>query len=174
MTSIAVGHWTNQLVAVHACCEAVNWARQFDTFQEAWDKSQRGDHMLWWIGKTLTAGPMSAERRPLVRVACQCARLALSYVKAGEMRPLAAIELAERWANGDDSVTREQLRAAAAYAAAADYAAAAAAASADYAASAAASSAARTKALATCADIVRKHYPHAPHIRGGARKGESK
>ena len=175
--------WQTQLTAHDACRETVDWAQSFETFQAAWDACERGDWMLWWIGRTVLGAPMSAERRPLVRIACACARLALPHLPVGEMRPLATIELAERWAQGDESVTRDQLYAAYAYAAA-DYAAAAAAAAA-YAAYAAvvsagpavaaaayaavvsagpavAAAAARAKALAQCADFVRAEYPAPP------------
>ena len=142
--------WTDQLVAKGACSDALTWAKGYDSFQAAWDACERGDWMLWWICRSLTAGPMSAERRPLVRMACQCARLALPHAKAGESRPLAAIELAERWANGDETVTRQQLRAAA-YATTTAAAAAAAAYAAATAAYAAADAAAAAYAAATAA-----------------------
>jgi hypothetical protein len=76
--------------------------------------------MLWWVGRGLTRGPMRAERRLLVRVACACARLALPFVKKGNGRPRRAIALAERWASGHDTVGRDQLMACAASAVSAD------------------------------------------------------
>jgi len=190
VTDVAsVRRWQAELSAKHACVEAVRFAEGYESFKAAWDACPRGDWLLWWISKTIAAkqGP---ERRRLVRVACQCARLALLYVQASETRPLRAIETAERWANGDESVTLAEVRAAydaaadaaaaasaasyaayyAAYAAAAAadaaadaavaYAAAAAAAAAAYAAYAAA--AARSQMLARCAEIVRAEYPDPP------------
>lgn len=135
----ADSRWQDLLVAKAACDESVAFAQGFNSFQAAWDACERGDWMLWWIGRTMRGGPMSAERRPLVRVGCACARLALPYVRAGEDRPRLAIEIAERWANGDDTVTREQLRASA-------YAAADA----------------RHKVWKQCADLVRQEYPTPP------------
>ena len=137
--------------------------------------------MLYHAGK-LAGEPGSDARRPLVLAACECARLVLPRVKAGESRPLLAIEAAERWARGGDGApTLQEVRRAAdaAYAAAdaayaaydAAYDAAYAAAYAAYAAAdaaydaadaAAAAEAARAKTLAICADIVRKHYPKVP------------
>jgi len=152
MTTDTVTDWRDDLRAVDACGEAVAFAHGFDSFQAAWDACERGDWMLWWIGTTLTGGPMHPERRPLVRVACQCARLALPHVAAGETRPLTAIELAERWANGDETVTLKQLRTAAAAASVAAAAYAAYAAASASASAAAASDAASDAAYASASD----------------------
>jgi hypothetical protein len=170
--------WLNSL---HACGEAVEWAREQKSPAQAWRDCQRGDWMLWLVGK-LSGKSGSAKRRPLVLAACECARLVLNYVPKGEDRPRRAIETAERWARGKATIEEVHAAAAAyAYAAAADAAAAAAAAAAyataaaDAAAAAAAyataaadaaADAARSKTLALCADIVRKHYPKPPRTGG--------
>ena len=177
--------WRETLRARSACAKALTWAEGYPSFQAAWDVCPRGDWMLWWIGRATSSDPMSAARRPIVRIACQCARLALPFVRAGETRPLAAIELTERWAHGDDTVTLAEIRVYTSYAAAeaAAYAvytassaayAAAAAVYASYAANAAAAAVyaayaadaayadARANALALCADFVRREYPCPP------------
>ena len=161
-------HWTAGLVAAGACIDAVDWAQAYETFDAAWTACQRGDYMLWWLGKTVRT---DADHRAMVRIACQCARLALPHVAAGNKRPLCAIETAERWANGEPDVSLNDVRlaaAAAAHAAYAVYAVAAAAASADAVASAAASAdaadAARFATLATCADLVRVVYQTPPYF----------
>lgn len=159
--------YTEKLRKLWACGEAIRWCEEgkFPTLEKAWQSCERGDWMLWLIGK-LSSEPTSDNRKRLVLVACECARLALPYVEKGEARPLQAIEMAERWANGDDTVTLEMVRAAANAAA---YAAANAAANAAYAAYAAANAAyaaANAKIQKECADIVRKHYPKAPSIKG--------
>ena len=140
--------------------------------------------MLWLLGKW-AGDPESDSRKKLVLATCECARLALLYIKKGDTRSLKAIETAEAWARGENGTTLDDVRSAAnaavyaaayaayaanatyaaAYAAYAAYAADAAYAAADaaYAAYAAYAAAdARTKILAKCADIVRKHYPKAP------------
>jgi len=176
-TDIAAG-----LAKLHACADAVKWVKGFSDPQTAWNACDRGDWMLWILGK-LAGPPMSDSRRPLALAACECARLALPHVAKGEDRPLVAIELTERWARGDDGVTRNVLSAAAAAAdaASADAAdaasaafaadAAADAASAAYAAAAAAS--ARPTALKACAEIVRKHFPKAPSLIYAAKAREA-
>jgi hypothetical protein len=139
---IATSPWTTWLTKLGACRDAVQWAQAYPTCAEAWTACPRGDWMLWLVGRTLGRQPESAGRRRLVACACQCARLALPYVPVGEMRPLQAIEMAERWASGDPTVTLVMVQSAAAYAAdaaadAADDAAYAAAVAAAYAADAA-------------------------------------
>lgn len=104
-----------ELVPLDACEDALAFARQCETAQAAWDACERGDWLLWWIGRSgLTGAPESAERRTLVKVACGCARLALPHVPAGEERPRIAIETAERWADGDPAVTLQDVATAAA------------------------------------------------------------
>jgi len=134
-----------QLQKLDACKEAVEWSKPYAELPEAWAKCERGDWMLW-----LAAKAKFCTRQQLVLAACECARLALKYVKKGEMRPSVAIEIAEAWAQG--KATLEQVRAAAAAADAAYAASAAAAAAAD-----AAYDAAGKSTLAVCADILRNH-----------------
>jgi len=124
--------WTRELVKLDACQEAVDWSQQFETFEEAWSRCERGDWMLWLMGKR-AGEPDSDSRRQLVLAACQCARLALPYVQKGEERPLKAIETAEKWARREDNITLKDVEAAA-HAAYAAHAAARAAANAAYAA----------------------------------------
>ena len=133
-----------------ACSVAVDWAKQYDSLQEAWDVCECGDWMLWLKG----AQP-DCPRQELVLAACECARLVLPYVPDGETRPLAAIETAEDWARGGKS-TLEQVR----NAANAAYAATAAA-NAAFAAFAAANAsyAVHGKTPRECADIARKYWP---------------
>jgi hypothetical protein len=158
------------LTELDACHEAVEWARKQPDWGTHWNNCERGDWMLWLIGKTIAGEPMSNERKPLVLAACDCAELVLKYVSKGEERLRKAIEIARKWANGDDSISKQGIKAAAhaahaahaaAYAAYASYAAYAAYAS--YAAYAYAA-AARKEVLKQCADIVRKYYPQAPKL----------
>ena len=153
----------------HACEKALEWLQERDA-ATAWSECPRGDWLLWWAEK------VKVERKAAVLAGCACARLALPYVAAGELRPLKAIETAEAWCHGEASLDDAEYAAAAAAAyaaaaaAAADYAAAAAA----YAAAAAAAAAAvpyaaahaaaaaaaaaydaRQKTYQQCADIVR-------------------
>ena len=136
---------------MNACAEAVEWASRFATPEQAWAACERGDWMLWLVGRA------GIEREKLVLVACECARLALPHTS--DERVKKAIEVTEAWARGEVAI--EDVRAArqgALAARTAAYAAAAAAAAA-YAAYAAD---ARATMLAACADIVRKFYPAHP------------
>ena len=68
--------------------------------------------MLWIIAKTA----VESDRKTIVSIACECARLALPYTK--DPRVLACIETTEAWTRGEATI--EQVRSArwAAYAAA--------------------------------------------------------
>ena len=137
MRTIKVAKWKSfrsQLRALHACSDARTWVGH-KSLRCAYRTCERGDWMLW------LAGRVGVDRNVLVLAACACARLALVHMPAGEGRPLAAIETAERWARGDASVSLEDVRQAS-YAAYAAYAA---------------NAAARSDTLRNCADIVRRH-----------------
>ena len=103
--------WTDKLVQLDACREAVEWAKGYPTLTAAWAACDRADWMLWLAGKVCRTLP---QRKRLVLAACACARTALRYVKVGEKRPRAAIRTAERWAHGDRSVSLQDVRSAAA------------------------------------------------------------
>ena len=160
---------TEPLEKLNACREAIVWAAKQPEAQTAWTYCERGDWMLWLIGKMCE--PNSDIHKRLVLAACRCARLSLQYIPAGEMRPLAAIETAERWTRGE--ATTKEVRAAAcasssAAASGSGYAAASAASAAasgsGYAA-AYAYAAARANTLHQCADIVREYFPTPPEAK---------
>lgn len=171
--------WLKPIAALKPCQEALNWAEAYSSLTAAWASCERGDWMLWLLGK-LVGPPESDSRRRLTLAACACARLALPHISKGETRPLQSIETAEKWARGEEGITLDDVRLAAraAYAAyATAYAtytaddatcaayAAYAAARAAYATAYAAYTADDTDAevynqtLAKCADIVREYYP---------------
>ena len=155
----------SKLRSLGACSEAVEWAFGQADEETAWSFCKRGDWMLWLIGKT-AGDPWSDSRKPLVLVACECARFALPYTK--DPRVLKCIETSEAWTKGEATIEEVRNAAANAYAAAAasasSYAAATAAAAAADAAYAAAYITERKKVLKQCANIVRKHYTKAPAI----------
>ena len=157
------------LTEMHACFEAVEWVGDM-SLRQAWRRCKRGDWMLW------LAVRRGVDRKEIVWVACQCARLALKHVPEGEERSRLAVETAEAWTRGE--VSDQEVRraadttyvaayaavyAAAAYAADAD-AADAATSAAIYAATyaAAAAAAAREKVLAECATICRRQWSTLP------------
>ena len=134
------------LAGLDACAAALAWATPYGT---EWERAlaECPDHrwMTWLAGAVMRRGHL--RREAIVLCACAYARTALRYVPAGETRPLAAIETAERWARGE--ATLDEVRAAADAAADADDAAAAAAyAAAAYAAADAAADAADAAAAA--------------------------
>jgi len=154
-----------KLTDMGACNAGMEYIRSHRTMQEAWDKCERGDWMLWLLGR-LAGPPESKSRKKLVLAACACARLSLRHAPADEKRPLAAIEMAEAWARGQDGVSLDDVRRTSdsAYAAAAAYASASA--SSAFAAYDADADAAIKKTLLQCAKVVRKMYPKAPRMKG--------
>lgn len=96
-----------------ACEDAITWLGDRDD-ATAWRECERGDWLLWGAA---TAG---VDRRLVVRAACACARPALPYVAAGELRPLRAIEDAEAWTRGEASIADARAAARAARSAAID------------------------------------------------------
>ena len=173
-----------KLQRLNACSDAIKWAEQYKTFQEAWDKCERADWMLWIAGKL---ADKNGNRKEVVLCACKCTRTALKYLPKNEKRPLKCIQTVEKWAKGKATIEEvREARAATAYAAAAyaaddaayaaadaaayaadaayaatayaaaDAAAYAAADAAAYAADDAAYAAARIKSLKSLANIVRK------------------
>jgi hypothetical protein len=159
-----------KLKRLGACQESLRWVEKFDNPQAAWAACERGDWMLWLLGK-LSGPPCSTSRKAVVAACCECARLALprfESVYPHDKRPRTAIETAERHCKGEADLNEVERTAAAAYAAyaAAAYAAAYAAV-ADYAAVYAfyaVDAAFKTKRPTKCADIVRKHFPQPPTL----------
>ena len=170
--------WTEKLPR-NACDSAIDWCKTQRSISAAWRECKRGDWMLWLLAHKVEQG--SKYHKKIVRVACECARLALKYVPEGEERPRIAIETAEKWSGGMATLreVEDAAYAASVYAASADAASASAdaadaasasayvayaayAADAAAAASAAAASAyaeaERENILAVCADIVRKAF----------------
>ena len=84
------------LASRRACEPALKWLKKRNS-DEMWEQCNRPDWLLWW------AAPYVAHTE-LVLVACQCARLALPHVAAGELRPLRAIETAEAWTRGETTL----------------------------------------------------------------------
>ena len=143
------------------CREACEYLDTHTDWQTAWDNCPRADWMLWLLGRVATT-----DRKQLVRAACAIARTALKYVPDGELRPLTAIETAERWT--EDQATIAEVRASASAAAAAYAAAASASAAAAYAAYAAASVA--SAAAASAASAAYAAYADSASAAAAARK----
>jgi hypothetical protein len=120
-------HWTDALRKLHACDEAVAWCQTQPDLATAWATCERGDWMLWLIGRTGMAGEIgSPERRVLVGVASGCARLALPIFeqrRPGDARVRDLLGLLDRYAAGDETVTLDAIQTARRNAAAAAYAA---------------------------------------------------
>ena len=164
--------WHEKLKEINACNDAQKWAKDYTTIDTAWAACERGDWMLWLIGKTDKSKPWSDERKPLVLCSCEVARTSLPYTK--DARVLTCVETTEAWCKGE--ATQEQTASAALSAESAALSAAWSARSAWSAALSARSAALSARSaesawsatssayLKLSADIVRKHYPKPPQI----------
>ncbi len=168
----------DKLLRLNACSDAVAWAKGFTSAQEAWDSCERGDWMLWILGRTINCDKWTDGRKPFLSCAMDCAETVKHlWPKSQRKRIGAAMHTLRKWIDG--TATTEQATAARheLYAAAnAAHAAAAADADAAYAAAYAtcaaaedatyaAYAAARSRNLAKCADIIRKHFTKPPTWR---------
>ena len=103
--------WWRSLEAIGACDDAVAWCKTQPSLKAARAACERGDWMVWLIART-RGGIGTKLHRAVVLLACASARGALKHVRDGETRPLAAIEITERWARGEEGATIEMVRAA--------------------------------------------------------------
>lgn len=110
-----MSHWSDALPR-DACPEAREWCRTQPDYPTAWETCPRGDWLLWLAERS------DVNRRLLVLAACDCARLSLRYVPAGETRPLRAIEAAEAWTRGEATLEEVRIAVDAAYSATEAYA----------------------------------------------------
>ena len=136
------------LKSINACDPACKWQEGKD-LETVWNTCERGDWMIW----LLVNSENEVTDRELRLIAVKCARQVQHLMK--DERSINALDVAERFANGE--ATQEELNAAgdAARAAWAAAMAAGAAAGAAWAAAMAAGDAARAKQ----AEIVREFVP---------------
>ena len=104
------------LISIKACAEALEWLGD-RSIVEAWSSCPRGEWMLWWAARCPAFVPGGDLHRRIGLAACEIARTALVRVPADELRPLRAIETAERFWRGEATV--DEVRAEAWWAAAA-------------------------------------------------------
>lgn len=133
-----------ELIQLRACGEAVEWAKNYDSFASAWKECERGDWMLWLCG-TMQGKKGWPSLEEIVLVACDCAELVLPiYVKQypNDSRIRDCIETTRQWAKGEATAAERKAAARAAGAAA-------------RAAWAAAGAAAGAATFKQCADICR-------------------
>jgi len=129
-------HWSELLLQMYSSSDCYDYARTI-SYKEFWSTCPRGDWLLFFAAKE-----GSTTHKLIVKAACQCARLSLPYIKAGDLIPLKAIETTELWLEDKATIEEVKLAAHAAYADATNvYAANPAAYSAYYASYASASAA---------------------------------
>jgi hypothetical protein len=105
-------HWSDLLLQINAYPDCYDYARTI-SYKEFWDNCPKGEWLILFA-----AEEESTPHKLIVKAACQCARLALPYVKQGELRPLKAIETTERWLEDKATIDEVRLAAYATYSAA--------------------------------------------------------
>lgn len=67
-------HWSNTLIEMNACSDAIEWSQTQRSLAVAWDKCERGDWMFWLLARC------PHDHRLLVRAAALCAETAIQHV----------------------------------------------------------------------------------------------
>ena len=104
--------YVEALQYIRACPDAVSWLKTCESWEQAWQSCERGDWMSWLVG-CVSGKPDSDLRRKLVACCCEHARTAEPYWPEDHASIVVCLELAERWAGGDEGVTLGDVRAAA-------------------------------------------------------------
>ena len=92
-----------KLKELDACDDAIEWAKDYDNLQQAWDNCQRGDWMIWLINKMEWSNDKDL-RLMAVAFARQVQHL------MNDQRSINALDVAQRYANGETTV--DELKAA--------------------------------------------------------------
>lgn len=77
------------------CEEALDFRKEFKTFEEAWEKCSRGDWMLW------IAARIGVDHRLLTLAKAMCAKTVIHLMK--DERSINAVNVAEKYGRGEAS-----------------------------------------------------------------------
>ena len=110
-----IKNFSKYLKDLDACSSAVDWAKG-KSLKTAWNTVNQADWMMWLLGKNVDAEGWPS-RETVVLLSCAIARKVLKYVPEGEDRPRLAIEAAEKWAAGKETLENVEDAAVSAYAA---------------------------------------------------------
>ena len=180
-------HWT-ELLPENACVEALAWARTTPDPTTAWKECKRGDWMLWLLSR-FVGKRGSAKHRKLVLCCCNIVVSARPLTKGEALKELdKCLRTVRSWARGRGATLHDILdldnyfdayvgstavyannafECAVAVASSYEYDAAEKAGDTSIADSLTADAArydAYERALARCANIVRRYYPHPPTL----------
>jgi hypothetical protein len=96
------------LRSLRACNEAIRWTKddaEGETFAEIWGAATESAWMVWLIA-------LLVDPETIVLLGCRVARSTLHHVPRNQVKFLAALNIAERWAEGGGGVDSIDLRAA--------------------------------------------------------------
>src|SRR3990167_3266964 len=103
-------HWSDKLVALDACSEAVRWARKQRSAEHAWHTCKRGDWMIWAVTRKLEDDPTIPARRKLALCLAEIGRRSLRYAGEYESTLRTVFDAVTAWGEGRGSL--DDLRAA--------------------------------------------------------------
>jgi hypothetical protein len=75
-----MSHWSDALVSLGACRASVEWAKTQPDLETAWATCERGDWMLWLVGKTADTYQKEYYRRKLLNEINDVAALAGRFI----------------------------------------------------------------------------------------------
>jgi len=110
-----IKNFSKYLKDLDACSSAVDWAKG-KSLKTAWNTVNQANWMMWLLGKNVDAEGWPS-RETVVLLSCAIARKVLKYVPEGEDRPRLAIEAAEKWAAGKETLENVEDAAVSAYSA---------------------------------------------------------
>lgn len=94
-----------KLILLHADYSLVEAVKIAPNWQKFWDSHNKGSDMLWLLGN-LKNTKKDKNRKKIILIICECARLVLDCFPEKEKRPLKAIEMLEDWAKGLTSMSQ--------------------------------------------------------------------
>jgi hypothetical protein len=98
-------HFDRHLAELGAPLGLIQLARDYPDLPAAWAACERGDWLLWLAARLARS---DVERRAVVGAAADCARLALAGLPRADLSFRAAIDAAEAWAVGVQSIEAVQ------------------------------------------------------------------
>ena len=98
--AIVTAHWTDALVRLNACEEAVEWCQTQPDLATAWATCERADWMLWLLEHTEPEAG-TGDHRKLVGCSAEIARTVLHLfenARPGDSRVRACLDFCDRYA----------------------------------------------------------------------------
>lgn len=91
----------HKLQELHACSEAIAWAKTYPNLQAAWDACERCDWMIWLIN-SLSGDKCGRKRKDLVLLLCKGTAGMLPYIGKNKKKLVRGnLRAIRQWARSD-------------------------------------------------------------------------